>query len=270
MATRVHNRSAAQLADPRDVQAFAAAALQYAARVIVCIGFHEADAVKNLSGLQAYVQILTAHLEASMEPALAARVTLLPVTPWGAFTTALNAATTVAVDAGAAYIAFQSLEFRLQSDTAAHLLQCVSRDADVLVAGLALQGHVFRRGTQALCGRSCPWNTCAIWALRHLAILGFPPVGDAYGTPSGGVEEVSAVSLAQAVRPQLRALLVRCGGGGGGGGQWETDFADAQRAAWHDSKMRSKDERPAAQLRLLAEGRGASGWVQHVEMDVCV
>ena len=266
VVTRVHNRSAAQLADPVDVQAFVAAALPYAARVIVCIGYHEADTNKNLFGLQNYLKTLAAHLHTSLGSARATRVTLLPVTPWGSFTTALNAATNVAVDGGFAFIAFQSLEFRLRAETATRLLHCLAADEDLLVAGPALEGHEFLHGRQALRGRTCPWNTCAIWSLRHLAILGFPPLGDAYGTAYGGVEEVSAIWVAQVVRPQLRALLVRCAKPSDTVLQWQTDFEDAQRAAWHASKMRSKDERPAAQLQLIG-GAAARGWVEHVEFD---
>jgi len=252
VATRIHNKSASHMADPRDVEAFVHSALEYATRVIVCIGYHDADATKNLSGLQAYVQSLAAHLEGALGARMG-QVQLLPVCPWGAFTGALNAATGAAADVGYAYIAFQSLEFRLPRAAALRLLTLLRADPDVLVAGPQLAGHHFQPGIQVLRGRTCPWNTFAIWSVRHLAQLGFPMAGDALGSRWGGVEEVSAVALAQHVRPALKALLVRAPSA-----RWDTDFADAQRLAWHESKMGSKDARPAAQMRWLAAGGGAA------------
>lgn len=39
-------------------------------------------------------------------------------------------------------------------------------------------------------GRTCPWNTFAVWSVRDLALIGFPLVGDGHGMEreNGGVE----------------------------------------------------------------------------------
>jgi hypothetical protein len=41
-----------------------------------------------------------------------------------------------------------------------------------------------------LTGRTCPWNTFAIWRVRELGIVGFPLMGDGTGEDRsiGGVE----------------------------------------------------------------------------------
>jgi len=41
-----------------------------------------------------------------------------------------------------------------------------------------------------LTGRTCPWNTFAIWRVRELGFIGFPLIGDgtADNRASGGVE----------------------------------------------------------------------------------
>ena len=51
-------------------------------------------------------------------------------------------------------------------------------------------GHEFLEGSNEITGRTCPWNTFALWSVEHLAIAGFPPVGDGFGTTreNGGVE----------------------------------------------------------------------------------
>lgn len=53
-------------------------------------------------------------------------------------------------------------------------------------------GHEFSLGDNTLRGRTCPWNTCAIWDVKKLSVLGFPMVGDGiYGDRSSGGVEVS-------------------------------------------------------------------------------
>ncbi len=63
-------------------------------------------------------------------------------------------------------------------------------DEDTLVVGKALDGHDFSEGVHRLRGRTCPWNTFAIWSLPKISLIGFPLVGDGVGnnTASGGVE----------------------------------------------------------------------------------
>jgi hypothetical protein len=45
---------------------------------------------------------------------------------------------------------------------------------------------------------------------------------------------------------------------------WETQFDDPKRREYHEKKMRSKDERPAAQMKELGI---SSGTVVHLSYD---
>ena len=75
-------------------------------------------------------------------------------------------------------------------------------DDDTLVVGPTLPGHEFSEGEQALRGRTCPWNTAAIWNVSKLALIGFPLVGDGVvvspgALSSGGVEVILPVCSCQ-------------------------------------------------------------------------
>ena len=76
-------------------------------------------------------------------------------------------------------------------------------DEDTLVVGPVLEGHDFRVSNpnyghkrSVICspisvplrGRTCPWNTCAIWRLEKLGILGFPLIGDGITVKKPSVE----------------------------------------------------------------------------------
>jgi hypothetical protein len=117
-------------------------------------------------------------------------VEVQPVCPWGAFTHPLNVALKIAVDEGYQQILFQSLEVALTTSDRDLLLSYF--DDQTLVVGPVLQGHVFAEGENPLRGRTTPWNTCAIWSVEKLSLVGFPSIGD--GIPNqvpGGVEVLS-------------------------------------------------------------------------------
>jgi hypothetical protein len=59
-----------------------------------------------------------------------------------------------------------------------------------LMVGPAMAGHEFSEGLQTIRGRTCPWNTFALWSVRDLALTGFPLVGDGEGPAhtNSGVE----------------------------------------------------------------------------------
>lgn len=81
-------------------------------------------------------------------------------------------------------------------------------DEQTLVAGPVLEGHDFlptdeaaaissssggsggnsdRKGARVeLRGRTCPWNTCAVWRLDKLGIVGFPLIGDGITLKASG------------------------------------------------------------------------------------
>ena len=54
-------------------------------------------------------------------------------------------------------------------------------------------GHDFCEGESIIRGRTCPWNTFALWTVDPLSLTGFPPVGDGHGPKreKGGVEVTS-------------------------------------------------------------------------------
>jgi hypothetical protein len=109
-------------------------------------------------------------------------------------------------------------------------------------------------------GRTCPWNTFALWDLSKLALIGFPLIGNGYtASIAGGVEEVTAVSFAQFTHPTWTAWLVDTGAV-----DWKTTFTDPARAEWHRKKMESKDARPAAQMKAFGIPMGT---VAHVSID---
>ena len=114
-----------------------------------------------------------------------------------------------------------------------------------------------------------------------------------------GMQEVSTINLLQLVNPQLQAILVRfsqkqvnsssdiqnssgdgtssstiSGGGsssssssGTTGMRWDTASfkGDAARVEYHARKMKSKDERPASQMKALGI---ANGTVIHLTVVV--
>eukprot|EP00606_Chrysophyceae_sp_TOSAG23-5_P000198 GSChrysophyteH2.ASY1.ANO1.495.1 assembled CDS len=235
VVTRIHTTSAGKIVDADKVRDFVDSVLEYAEKVIVCVGFRHTKKYKE------YIF----SLQKTLDPRTIARVVLLPVSPWGRFTSALNSAIVRAMDEQYRYIAFQSLEFRVPVEAVRKLLLQMQADRNLLVVGPAMNGHQYRLGKQELRGRTCPWNTFAIWSLPHLSLTGFPMIGDGQGQCPGGVEEVSAISLLQTINPKLKACLVQIPSI-----QWSTNFQDPQRAEWHERKMSSKDERPHHQLKV--------------------
>ena len=185
---------------------------------------------------------------------------VITIDPWGGFTHALNVATQCASDQKFEIIAFQSLEVTMTREIVFNLLDYF-KDSDTLLVGPTLQGHLFKPGVCEISGRTCPWNTFALWDIRKLQLTGFPLIGNGNRKLdiSGGVEEVTTVSLLQYMNPAWRAYLVNTSGLV----DWDTRFADPKRAEWHEKKMSSKDLRPAAQMKVLGI---PSGKTEHVHM----
>ena len=75
-------------------------------------------------------------------------------------------------------------------------------------------------------------------------------VGGSGGGAAGGVEEVTTINLLQWLHPSLQAILVQLPSTLV---EWQTqNFADdPKRLQWHEEKMKSKDERPAAQMARM-------------------
>ena len=261
VVTRIHGSEANKIANPEAVEKFVASVAKYAAKIVICVGNigESMDHSRKIIDCAEYVAELTDHLNRKFKRSTFEKVCLLPVHPWGDFTTALNASLSVAVKDNFSYICYQSLEFRLLK----HSVDCVKSlfdyDSDLLVAGPAMAGHEFSEGFQYLRGRTCPWNTFAIWRVKYLTIFGFPIVGDGMGTKFGGVEEVTAVAVAQHMFPKLRAVLLQVPGI-----EWDTHFEDKKRLDYHNAKMESKNSRPRMQLEAL--GLVDCGSVEHIKM----
>ena len=200
---------------------------------------------------------------------------ILPVTPWGKFVPALNALVRYAhEDIQAEYILMISAEVSA-SAASIHELYNHCREGNegdetyVLVAGAAVNGHstpdfpsqpdnnqsLSNMNSVPLNGRTCPWNTLALWNLSKLVLTGFLTVSD-IGS-SAGIEECASIAMHQYLFPKARAKLVRLSDV-----QWHDNFEDEERRQWHERKMNSKLERAETQLKML--GLSDVGVVEHV------
>jgi len=187
-------------------------------------------------------------------------VLVLPITEWGrGVTPALNALLQRALTMHATHILYQSLEVRVSAEDVSNLSFLCGDDT--LVVGARFQGHIFEEGESVpATGRSVPWNTLGLWNASTLAVTGFPMVADGVieGT-AWGVEEVSAIGLAQLVSPaKSKAKLVVLPSV-----EWQTAFTDPERLAAHERKMESKLTRPATHMRHFPTD--AQGIVEHVK-----
>ena len=259
VVTRIHGTGAHKMATPEAVEKFVASVHQYATKILICIGNVGAstDNERQIIDCAEYMAELTDHLSRKFKAPIFKKICLMPVHPWGDFTAALNASLREAVKDNLAYICYQSLEFRLPKHSVNYVKDQIDSDPDLLVAGPAMAGHEFDEGVKGLRGRTCPWNTFAIWRVKYLTLFGFPLVGDGMGTKFGGVEEVTAVALAQYMYPNLKAALLQVPGV-----EWHTHFDDKMRLDHHKAKMESKDSRPQKQLETL--GLVGCGSVNHI------
>jgi hypothetical protein len=83
----------------------------------------------------------------------------------------------------------KSLESTISKQMVDAMLHYFETDANLLVIGPVLAGHVFEEGRHKVNGRNIPWNTFAIWHTAYLGLIGFPLVGDGGADASrGGVE----------------------------------------------------------------------------------
>ncbi|CAJ1946266.1 unnamed protein product [Cylindrotheca closterium] len=202
-------------------------------------------AVDSTSKIEGY-DYPTAIRQALATTAGTSKIQILPVTPWGKFTPALNALVTYAVEVDCGLIMFCSAEIKAPKEAIEKL--CRHVDIDTLVAGAALPGHLYSPGTQDLSGRTCPWNTLAVWDVKKLSLTGFQLCSDLGAT--AGVEECAVVGLLQKLfvvpATTMMAKLVKLDEI-----QWEQEFEDEERRKWHEYKMKSKLDRAQAQMEQL-------------------
>lgn len=179
IATRLHLGNSTSPPDSDKLDKTVKSFLQFCAN---CKASHAAiavDATPKVPGYD-YVQAVesAAHdASFSMEESHPA-LQVLPVTPWGKFTPALNALIRYAsVDCRAHLILFVSAETEASASSVSMLVNAV--DSSTLVVGAVLPGHDYHEGERVpLNGRNTPWNTLAVWNLPNLALNGFPMVSD--------------------------------------------------------------------------------------------
>jgi len=250
VATRIHKGNSTQLPSLTSIADFIRS-INYAKLIILSIGI--GDKLENID----YIHKLESYLqnEGLMS---SSSIIILPVTPWGRFTMGLNAILSKCIEEKYDLIAFQSLEFRIPKKNVEKLIDIINDDKYTLVVGPALPGHDFKLGKNKIEGRTCPWNTFAIWNVNYLGLIGFPMVGDGMGkTDVSGVEEVTTVNLLQKINNKLKVILVSMNGL-----EWKVDFQDEKRQSYHNEKMKSKNERPLQQMKWLGI---ESGIVKHIE-----
>jgi len=227
-----------------------------------------------------YVQTLRDYIAKKNDKDLQKIIHILPVSPWGKFVPALNALVHYAhEDIHAEYILMISAEVSASAQSI-HFLYDHCREVDdgqsyVLVAGAALNGHTIYdespksdnetttcisnssspRKTHPLNGRTCPWNTLAMWNVSKLILTGFLTVSDIGSF--AGIEESVAIAMHQSLFPHARAKLIRLTDI-----QWKDTFDDEERRQWHERKMNSKLERANIQLEML--GLIDKGRVEHI------
>ena len=258
VATRIHKGNASQMASFESIAEFVRS-ISYAKLIILCIGVGDKlENIDYINKLQKYLQDegLIPSSSSSSSILSYTSILILPVTPWGKFTMALNAIIQKCIEEKFDLVAFQSLEFRIKKPTVDNLINIIKDDTNTLVVGPALPGHDFNVGINQIEGRTCPWNTFAIWNVNHLGLVGFPMVGDGMGTDASGVEEVTTVNLLQNINSNLKVILVSSKGV-----EWKTEFQDEKRQQYHNEKMKSKNERPQKQMKWLGIKPGS---VHHI------
>jgi hypothetical protein len=130
--TRIHQGSSSKMACIDSVINFVNNSSAYASAVLICIG------IQNQKEQEEYIEKLN---EAVIKEKFKIEIILMPITPWGQFTFALNCAIGKAVDGNFRVIAFQSLEFRI-SPMAVKSLLSYMKSINTLVVGPAMAGYI--------------------------------------------------------------------------------------------------------------------------------
>ncbi|CAE6522416.1 unnamed protein product, partial [Rhizoctonia solani] len=165
-AIRVHKRQSHQII-PLDTAPILAAvdrALGYSTSVILAVSLPPPDLENIIAILPQGVALVDGEVNDS------ARVYVLPFTraTYGRFIPALNAIVAFAHERGFESVLFQSVEVNVESEKVNKMVDLCT--GDVLVVGKAFDAHNFQQGSPEnavsqvyLTGRTCPWNTLAIW-----------------------------------------------------------------------------------------------------------
>lgn len=200
-------------------------------------------------------------------------VHVLPISPWGGVTHALNLLVHYVAHAfpSVPFVLFWSPEVSVCPAVIKKLISILEDDKCALVVGSALPGHQvpvsdgcgeqkWSRREIDIGGTTVPWNTLAMWRISSLRRTGFLQTAELV-TPSG-MEEVTVVALQQRLfgPSNAKAFLVfelcTIGSGRNIGTsddrvKWNTDFNDKERRELHEVKMLSKCARTDTILQCL-------------------
>jgi hypothetical protein len=173
------------------------------------------------------------------------------VVTWEGFSITLNTLVQHALIARQQHWYIQSVDVAAQPSDIACLLSHM--DESTLVVGARLApSHGKHAGACQLAGDTSPWNTCALWKLERVAMLGFQGVSDGIVSGlAGGMEEVAVIALHQKLFPsQSQAKLISLS---------HHEYAGMGRNANDfEARLASKNERASSQLAAL----GLFGTVQ--------
>ena len=98
--TRIHARSSSSLAEVNSIDMFVKSIKSYASHVLICIDTGDTFKSSNTKYIEGVEEYLKSNNMADF-------VTILGISPWGKFTSALNAAVVRAADMGYELICFQ-------------------------------------------------------------------------------------------------------------------------------------------------------------------
>lgn len=194
--------------------------------------------------------------------------TTLLVQPWfnhQKWTAPLNALVAEAALQNKEFVLFSSTGARVAQEALDAMVEIMDAHPEVAFVGpLTDQHYFFEVGIQQLSGISIPWNNTGLWRVTELVKVGFQLVSDGLVDPNlHGVEEVVTLAILHLLRPETKAILVK---DLPGDYVWEQEKALGQEYIdWTDKKIRSKNERPAGQLKSL--GLSAPSMVIHLDWN---
>ena len=180
------------------------------------------------------------------------RIQRFLIDPWISFTQPLNLLVEKALSMNAKELLFQSIEVNISLKDMMILEQELKSDTLVIGAKLC-ERHGQQNETCTIDGWTSPWNTLAMWNLEKLALTGFLTISSGnLGDIKGGIEEVVSISLLQKLHPNnMKAKIIKLSSV-----VWNTKWSSAERSAYHQKKMASKDERSQIQLKRLGVEAG--------------
>ncbi len=134
------------------------------------------------------------------------KVNAFSVTPWGKVVQAPNALLIKSAELDMNHLLFVSTEYPVTKPIVS-LLQSYF-DKQTLVVGACLTGHDIKAlpGKNVLVknasGLQIPWNTYALWSIKHLVHTGFVLAADSLHDPdNAGMEEMGTIAAQQILWP---------------------------------------------------------------------